>query len=36
MNNVKFTQDDFPRVNVCGYERKAEENPQGAAQKQEG
>ena len=32
MNNVKFAQDDFPRFDVQGNERKAEENPQGAAQ----
>lgn len=36
MNNVKFTQDDFPRVDVQGNERKAEEIPQGSARKQEG
>lgn len=28
MNNVKFAQDNFPRFDVKGYERKAEENPQ--------
>ena len=28
LKNVKFAQDNFPRFDVKGYERKAEENPQ--------